>query len=117
MEILEHHADCRYKFGKVAQKIYALSDKYFNVVAETFNFDNCFRQTMFHVKPLDKWGAEMPIEFCFTKYTEVENFTSKYHVHHTMEFWKSTQQQHHKSDVVEHYLWNSRIVNKNVEER
>lgn len=116
MEIQEHRAECRYKFAKVAQKIYALSDKYFNVVAETFNFDNSFRQTMFHVKPLDKWGVEMPIEFCFTKYTEVENFTSKYHVHHTIEFWKSTQQQHHKSDVVEHYLWNSRVQMKGGEE-
>lgn len=116
MEIQEHRADCRYKFGKVAQKIYALSDKYFNVVAETFNFDNCFRQTMFHVKPCDKMGIEQPIEFCFTKYTEVENFISKYHVHHTIEFWKSTQQQHHKSDVVENYLWNSRIQMEGGEE-
>lgn len=89
MENLNQKGDFQSPKSEHVTKNDVYSCKRFGVYQTTIVWEGCYPQIMFHVKPLDEQGNEMPICFYFASINCMLRFRGLYRAYHKLQFWQS----------------------------
>lgn len=81
----------------------------FNIYRNVVIWDDCYRQLMFHVKPLHRDGTEISISFYFLSILQVIHFRSLYTKHHSIRFWQSKIEMLNTETAILSILYDRRI--------
>lgn len=77
-------------------KISSLSDRYYNTYLVTFSFRNSELQQMFHVKPLNEDGEEIPEDYYFVSEMAACKFMVWNKGYHTINWWVAMKSRNHR---------------------